>query len=309
MFENLPMTALRTFEASARLQSFKAAAEELAVTPTAVSHQIKSLEHWLGVPLFERLPRKVRLTECGQRLFDSTHAALLDIAQTVGQLRPRPSAGQLTVSTTPSFASLWLIPRLGRFYAAHPDINVRLDPQCQVIDLHRDASIDLVLRYGGGDEPSLHRQRLLQERFSVYGAPALLQRQAGRRPSTLISVSWPGSVLYQQAWAAWGEAAGVDWLEHVRLLDYEDESFALQAAIAGQGLALLSSLLVSESVAVGLLQPCRPDISVPGASYHALCVPGRERHPPVRAFLDWLSTEVAAATTQRQTNGELAHAR
>ncbi|MCW7540975.1 LysR substrate-binding domain-containing protein [Aquabacterium sp. A7-Y] len=294
MFDTLPMTALRTFEASARLQSFKAAADELAVTPTAVSHQIKTLESWLGVPLFERLPRKVRLTECGERLFKSTHTALLDIAQTVAQLRPQPSTGQLTVSTTPAFAALWLIPRLGRFYASHPEINLRLDTRCEVIDLHRDASVDLVVRYGSGDNPGLHSQRLLQERFGVYGAPALLQHAAGHRPSTLLSVCWGGSVLYRQAWMAWCDAAGVDWLAHVRLRDYDEESYALQAAIAGQGLAMLSSLLVSDSVAAGLLQPYRPEISVPGAGYNALCVPGRERHLPVRAFLDWLSTEVDA---------------
>ncbi|WP_218168361.1 LysR family transcriptional regulator, partial [Pantoea sp. B9002] len=104
MFANLPLTALRAFESAARQRSFKAAAEELVVTPTAVSHQIRSLEGWLGVPLFERLPRQVRLTDAGERLFRSLHGALLEIAQSVDTLRPQRSGTSLTISTTPAFA-------------------------------------------------------------------------------------------------------------------------------------------------------------------------------------------------------------
>lgn len=116
MFASLPVTALRAFEAAARLRSFKAAAAELAVTPTAVSHQIKALERHAGVALFDRVPQGVRLTDAGARLFASAHGALLDIAQTLDALRPASAAGALTLSTTHSFAALWLVPRLGRFY-------------------------------------------------------------------------------------------------------------------------------------------------------------------------------------------------
>ncbi|MFO6005012.1 LysR family transcriptional regulator, partial [Pseudomonas aeruginosa] len=165
MFASLPLTALRTFESAARQSSFKAAAEELAVTPTAVSHQIRSLEAWLGVPLFQRLPRKVRLTDCGERLFRSLHGALLEISQSVDTLRPQRSGGNLTVSTTPAFAALWLVPRLGRFYAAHPQINLRLDTNCEVLDLHQDASIDLVIRYSLDDYPNFYGLCLFDECF------------------------------------------------------------------------------------------------------------------------------------------------
>lgn len=171
MFASLPLTALRTFESASRLLSFKAAAQELSVTPTAVSHQIRALETWLGVPLFERLPRQVRLTEGGERLFHSVHGALLDVAQSLDTLRPQRSAGHLTVSTTPAFAALWLVPRLGRFYAAHTDINLRLDTQCEVVDLQQDASVDLVIRYSIGDYPNLYGQCLFDECFAVYGSP------------------------------------------------------------------------------------------------------------------------------------------
>ncbi|UCO99676.1 LysR family transcriptional regulator [Metapseudomonas lalkuanensis] len=292
MFSSLPLTALRTFESAARLSSFKAAAQELAVTPTAVSHQIRGLESWLGVPLFQRLPRSVRLTDCGQRLFGSLHGALLEVTQTLDQLRPQRSSGNLTLSTTPAFAALWLIPRLGRFYAEHPEISVRLDTSNTLIDLHQDASVDFVIRYGMGEYPNLHSQCLLDECFGVYGSPTLLASLGDRLPP-LITIRWRNALLYELGWKAWCQAAGEErLLEIAPQREYDEEHYALQAAIAGQGLVLASSVLVSESLASGLLVPYRPEVSVAGAGYSTLCVPGRERHPPVKAFFDWLSREV-----------------
>lgn len=291
MFASLPLTALRAFESASRLLSFKAAAEELSVTPTAVSHQIRSLESWLGVSLFDRLPRQVRLTDCGERLFHSLHGALLEVAQSVDTLRPQRSSANLMISTTAAFATLWLVPRLGRFYASHPNINLRLDTNCEVIDLHQDASVDLVIRYSLDDYPNLYGLCLFDECFAVYGSPEQVTLAATRQP-TLISVRWHNSRLYAYGWEAWCERAGESWLEGQPVIrEYDEEHYALQAAIAGQGLVLASNILVSESVASGLLQAYRPDIRVDGAGYSALCVPGRERHPPVRAFFQWLHEE------------------
>lgn len=291
MFASLPLTALRAFESASRLLSFKAAAEELSVTPTAVSHQIRSLESWLGVSLFERLPRQVRLTECGERLFQSLHGALLEVAQSVDTLRPQRSSANLMISTTAAFATLWLVPRLGRFYASHPNINLRLDTNCEVIDLRQDASVDMVIRYSLDDYPNLYGLCLFDECFAVYGSPEQVALAATRQP-TLISVRWHNSKLYAHGWEAWCGQAGENWLEGRPIIrEYDEEHYALQAAIAGQGLVLASNILVSESVASGLLQAYRPEIHVDGAGYSALCVPGRERHPPVRAFFQWLREE------------------
>ncbi|MCG6577803.1 LysR family transcriptional regulator [Pseudomonas sp. AF32] len=298
MFANLPLNALRSFESAARLLSFKAAAEELSVTPTAVSHQIRSLETWLGVQLFERLPRQVRLTDGGQRLFHSLHGALLEVAQSVDTLRPQRSNTHLTLSTTAAFAALWLVPRLGRFYARHPNINVRLDTHCEVIDLHQDASVDLVVRYSLDDYPNLYGLCLFDESFGVYGAPAQVAL-AARQPPTLISVRWHNSKLYAHGWDAWCAQAGETWLTRQPCMrEYDEEHYALQAAIAGQGLVLASNILVSESVASGLLVGYRPHVQVDGAGYSALCVPGRERHPPVRAFFQWLEEEARLSGAQ-----------
>ncbi|WP_350615885.1 LysR substrate-binding domain-containing protein [Pseudomonas sp. HY7a-MNA-CIBAN-0227] len=291
MFASLPLTALRAFESASRLLSFKAAALELSVTPTAVSHQIRSLETWLGVALFERLPRQVRLTECGERLFHSLHGALLEVAQSVDTLRPQRSVGNLTLSTTPAFAALWLVPRLGRFYAAHPGINLRLDTHCDVVDLQQDASIDLVIRYSLDNYLNLYGLCLFDECFAVYGSPEQVAL-ASTQPPTLISVRWHNSKLYALGWQAWCDKAGEHWLQQAKSIrEYDEEHYALQAAIAGQGLVLASNILVSQSVASGLLVPYRPQVSVDGAGYSALCVPGRERHPPVRAFFQWLQEE------------------
>ncbi|AHY08218.1 LysR substrate-binding domain-containing protein [Serratia plymuthica] len=291
MFATLPVTALRTFESAARLRSFKQAALELAVTPTAVSHQIKALERQLGFALFDRVPRGVRLTEKGERLFAGVHTALLDVANTLDALRPVPSAGALCVSVTHSFAALWLVPRLGRFYQAYPHYLVRLEACAEVIDLQQDASVDIAIRYSSANYPRLHQAARLEERFGVYGAPGLSATQL--QTPALITVRWRDSTLYENGWRDWCLAAGVDWWQrHRSLRAYDEEHYALQAAVAGQGLVLASSVMVSDLVRNGLLVAYRPEIGVPGAAYTALCVPGRERHPPVRAFLGWLQQEL-----------------
>lgn len=299
MFANLPVTALRTFESAARLRSFKLAAAELAVTPTAVSHQVKALEQRVGVALFERAPRGVRLTERGASLFAGVHGALLDIAQTLDALRPAPDAGALTVSTTHSFAALWLVPRLGRFHQAYPQYQLRLDANARPVDLLQDASVDVAIRYSQKRYPALVAACSLPESFGVYGAPALAARlggaRAGREAPALVTVRWRDSRLYDEGWRQWCEAAGLPrWRKPAAIHAYEEEHYALQAAIARQGLVLASSVMVSDSVRLGALAPLRPEVRVPGAAYTALCAPGRERHPPVRAFLDWLAREFEA---------------
>jgi len=179
------------------------------------------------------------------------------------------------------------VPRLGRFYAQHPNINVRLDTHCEVIDLHQDASVDLVLRYSLDDYPNLYGVCLFDESFGVYGSP----EQVARTPA-LISVRWHNSKLYAHGWEAWCAGSGENWLnQQPAIREYDEEHYALQAAIAGQGLVLASNILVSQSVASGLLVPYKGQVQVDGAGYSALCVPGRERHPPVRAFFAWLQEE------------------
>lgn len=292
MFRTLPVTALRTFESSARHLSFKSAADELAVTPAAVSHQVRSLEEWLGIALFDRLPRGVQLTEKGEKLFHSLHGALVEMARSTSSLRILPSTGKMTLTVPPSFAAFWLIPRIERFYARHPDIQLRLDISAETIDLQQDASTDVAIRYGSGAHAGLHVEARLEETFSVYGAPALADRGLDTAPPALITVEWRDSQEYAAAWQAWCDAAGVDWpRSNIPVRPYAEELYAFQAAIAGQGVVLASSIMVAETARTGLLKQLRPGVCVAGGSYAALCVPGRERHPPVRAFFAWLREE------------------
>lgn len=291
MFERLPLTALRAFEAAARRRSFKLAAAELHVTPTAVSHQVRLLEHELGLRLFLRLPRRVELTAQGRQLHDRLSGAFLEMADTLAALRATPAAGALTVTTTHSFAALWLVPRLHRFRAAHPQVQVRVEGRPEVVDLRVERSIDVALRYGAGRGAGLNTLWTLEEKFGVYGSPPLVASASKQAPS-LISVAWQDSTLYEDGWRQWCELAGVDWLRReTPLLEYKEEHYALQAAIAGEGLVLASSVMVTGSVQAGLLRPFRGDLCVAGGRYRALCLPGRARHPSVKAFLDWLQTE------------------
>ncbi|WZB70978.1 LysR substrate-binding domain-containing protein [Achromobacter xylosoxidans] len=204
----------------------------------------------------------------------------------------------MTVSTTHSFAALWLVPRLGRFHQAYPQYQLRLDANARPVDLLQDASVDVAIRYSQKRYPALVAACSLPESFGVYGAPALAARLGGRAPSGKRP-RWSrcaGAIRGCMTRAGGnGASAGLPrWRKPAAIHAYEEEHYALQAAIAGQGLVLASSVMVSDSVRLGALAPLRPEVRVPGAAYTALCAPGRERHPPVRAFLDWLAREFEA---------------
>lgn len=288
MFAKLPLTALRGFESAARLGSFKAAAQELNVSPAAISHQVKSLEAFLGVRLFERSSQSVRLSADGERLQPFMHRALLDIQHGLQVLSPPCTAQSLVVSTTPAFASLWLIPRLGDFHRLHPEIDARLHTSNDVVDLQRDASIDLAIRALFRPDPQLFEQPLLDEHFGVYCRPGWQPPAAGS-PVELIDVPWLSSAKVAVDWPAWCTKAGtLGWLENARFRRYDEEQHALQAAIAGHGLVLASNVLVTEAVGRGELVEYRPEVRLAGARYTLVCVPGRERQAAVRGFGEWL---------------------
>lgn len=294
MFSRIPLTALRAFEAAARTGGFKSAAEELSVTPAAVSHQVKSLETWLGLRLFERGGQGVRLTTSGEQLFRDAHRAMLDLSRSLDRLMPQqPSAATLTLTTIPSLAAQWLIPRLGSFHRAWPQVDLRVDTREDLVDLTRDASFDLAVRTVSRDDPRLHTVDLMQEHFAVYGAPRLFEADPDASIE-LINLRWQLPGPWVVDWKRWCAAAGLQgWLERARLREYDDEHHALSAALAGHGWVLASNVLVADAVARGQLRPYRPDVHLDGPRYVAVCVPGRERESPVREFLDWLLAQAA----------------
>ncbi|QHF31216.1 LysR substrate-binding domain-containing protein [Pseudomonas sp. R32] len=294
MFAKLPLTALRTFESAARLGGFKAASDELAVTPAAVSHQIKRLESHLGLLLFERSAQGVRLSEAGERLYLQVHQSLANLQRSLEALQPPGDRQQLTLTTTAAFASLWLIPRLGDFHHRHGDIQVRVLTGSEVVDLQRDQRFDLALRAEFNPDPGLQRMPLLAEHFSVYTPPGW-QEPPADQPLSLLEVPWSSVSGVVIDWARWCALAGCeDWLQRARFHRYDDEHYALQAAAAGYGLVLASNVLVADSVRQGLLQPWRDEVRLPAAQYSAVWLPGREREPTLRAFLDWLGSAICA---------------
>jgi len=305
MTRNLPpLNGLRAFEAAARHLSFTRAAAELHVTQAAVSHQIKGLEDWLGTPLFRRVNRALELTEAGHAYRVPVSEALGLIADATGRLFRQENGGVLTVSTMPSFASKWLVLRLGRFQAAHPDIEVRLHTSSQLVDF-AGRDVDVGIRLGRGQWPGVLAERLMTEDVFPVCAPAL---RDGPKP-----IRTPADLLrhtllhddYLITWSAWFAAAAAGGAmaggtpppgaEVDRGPRYSDSALLLQAAMAGQGVALARRVLVADDLAAGRLVRLF-DVTLPGEYAYYVVTPSHGRIPAkVRLFRDWLFAEVAAA--------------
>lgn len=287
-----PLNALRAFEAAARHLSFSRAADELNVTHAAVSHQIKALEEHFGVKLFRRLTRAVRLTDAGQALLPVLRDAFDAIAETAERLRARDESGTLTVATTPAFATRWLVPRLGRFYAAQPDIDVRLSPSMELVDFARD-DVDIAVRFGRGDWPGVVAELLMCLDMYPVCSPDLCDRAHPlREPGDLRHVTLLHDDL-REDWQRWLVAAGVAGLDLSRGPTFSETTALLQAAVAGLGVAVGHSALVADDLAAGRL--VRPfDITVAtDVGFYVVCPGATAARPKVKAFRDWLFAESA----------------
>ena len=288
-------TALRTFEAAARKGSFKAAAQELSVTPTAVSHQIRALEERLEIPLFVRRVRAVELTASGRQLFAVVHRAFQQILLALEEVSAAESV--LTVSTTPAFAALWLVPRLGRFQDRHPELRIQLDTGTTPIDLERDRRIDVAIRYGSGPYPELHATRLFEETFGAYGTPDYLRGLKRWSDAVLIETVWRKPRLTPVSWEAWLAEAGWAGSKAPPSRRFDHEHYVVQAALASQGLVLASSVLVADLLDRGWLEQHEPEVNLVGQRYTALCLERSASLRKVRHFLKWLEEEASAMKT------------
>ncbi|MEP3247304.1 MAG: transcriptional regulator GcvA [Sneathiella sp.] len=288
-----PLNALRAFEAAARYLSFSKAAEELYVTPAAVSHQIKALEEWLGVPLFRRMNRAVILTDEGQSYVLEVREGLSLISEATDKLEKQEASGALTVSTLPSFAVRWLLPRLGRFRELHPDIDVMLSASDHITDFAREP-VDLVIRYGSGNYPGLHVEKLLTEDslFPVC-SPSLLEGEHPlRTPEDLVHHNLLHDDL-RVDWETWLSAVNVQGIDPRKGLSFNDSSMVLTAAITGQGVALGRSTLAADLLASGrLVKPFDTELKA-GNAYFIVCPEGQSERPRFVAFRDWLHAEAA----------------
>lgn len=286
-----PLNALRSFECAARHLSFTRAAEELHVTQAAVSHQVKALEDFLGFKLFRRLNKSLLLTDAGQTYGPALSEAFEQVRQATRRVMSSHDHGPLTVSVLPSFASSWLVPRLGRFRQAHPDIDLLIDPNPAPVDLER-GSVDVAIRYGAGDYPGLHCEKLMTEDLFPVCAPQLLQ---GQHPIRGADDLRHAQLLHDDDhshWRAWITAAGVKGVDVSRGTIFTDSSMLLRAAMEGQGVAIARSVLVADALASGtLVRPFELSMSTRFA-YFALCLAERAEQPKIARFRDWLVEEI-----------------
>ena len=307
----LSWTALRAFESASRLGSFKEAAGELSVTPTAISHQIRRLESHLGLALFERLHRALQLTPAGESLAQEAQDAFLRLGRVLDSLRLEGRAvgpHALTVSCVPSFATKWLAPRLIEFQMSHPKTEFRVVADETLVDLRRDRIIDVALRYGPGPyDKELHARRLWPHgEIIAICAPAVAKDPALRSPAGLArhmlirtaTPAWRTTSKRSRPvseWEAWFAAAGVAIDGAIRkALEgplFNASQLAIEAAIAGKGIALAPEILVARDIASGRLVRLFATSIADRNAYWALCRAARAREARIRSFFKWLLAE------------------
>lgn len=306
MIERLPsLNALKAFEAAARHLSFSKAAEELYVTPAAISHQIKGLEDYLGVQLFHRLNRALVLTEAAQAALPKLQEGFACLAEAVQEIHNHDGQQTVTVWAAPSFAAKWLVARLNRFAALHPGIDLQVSASESLIDDKssrgaitdslRNHAIDVAIPFGQGEYPDYRVDKLFSVSVVPLCSPSLLEGEHPlRQPEDLIyhtlihdDTGYKG----RPDWPAWLETAGVDGVDTTRGLHFNHVSLALQAAIDGQGVVLSLKPLAADDLAAGrLIIPF--DLSLPVEyAYYVICPEATAERPEITAFREWLLDE------------------
>lgn len=287
--------ALRAFEAAARNLSFTNAAGELGLTQGAVSHQIKELETRLGMKLFKREAKGIALTEAGATYLPYVREALDRLRAGVDALRPQGDDTILTVSCSPNFAAKWLVPRLGTFLTDHPDMDLRISAAKRHVTFDDDR-IDLAVRHGNGEWPHLHVTQLCQEDLFPVCSPYLLQ--PGLQIDDLSGLT-NYTLLHDQDRSGWR-----DWLKEMGIplkqFDFDhgpvfsDTSLVMDAAVAGQGLALARSALAALELAAGRLVWPLPSATPAPFAYWIVCPKPRAQLPKIELFRQWLIAQAAA---------------
>jgi LysR family glycine cleavage system transcriptional activator len=285
-----PLSALRPFEAAARLESFSRAAEELALTHGAVSHQVRALEEHVGAPLFSRHGKRVALTPAGRAFAERVRGALDEISQAAEQLRQRRD-DRLTVSVLPSFASRWLMPRLIRFMDANPKVEVNVIASTALANFRED-EIDVAIRFGMGPWPPHDCEMFLEDEYFVVASPALAAKARLKAPRDLLKAR----IIREDRdyWRQWFEAAGVP-IEEAKAARgplFNDSTYALQAAARGEGIALARRSIATEDLERGVLKRLF-ELRVPSRErYWFVCPKETVDTMKVKAFKAWVKAEL-----------------
>ncbi|HEV2676024.1 MAG TPA: transcriptional regulator GcvA [Aliidongia sp.] len=282
-----PLNALRAFEATARHLSVKNAAEELCVTPGAVSQMLKTLELHFGVALFRRVNRGILLTDAGQNYLPPVRNAFRQIVEASRRVTPAADTGILTVSVTPFFATAWLVPRLTTFQDAHPDIDLQLVTGPALVDFSRDG-VDLAVRHGLGRYPGLRSERVLTVEVVPVAAPGLVARHGHpERPADLVR--WPHvHDADRKGWHLWFQAQDVDEIGAPRGPAFDDPGLLLQAVLGGQGAGMLPAAMVALELAEGRLVKLADAAWLEDFAYYLVYPEGNRRQSKVAAFRSWI---------------------
>ena len=293
-----PLNALRAFEAAARHLNFSRAADELSVTPGAVSQQIQNLEDFVGVALFKRTPKGLLLTDPAQIALPALREAFDRLAEAASMLTAAVDGRRLTVSMAPSFAAKWLVPRLGRFESLHPMVDVWVSAGMELVDFG-SGEIDVAIRYGAGRYPGLEVTRLMQETVIAVASPDLIERQplvdlADLANHVLLHDGSPDADESCPDWSMWLTARGVRGVDGTRGPRFNQSSLVIEAAVGGRGVALAKRALAQADLDAGrLVAPFQIATAVDFA-YYVVHPKAKGRLPQVKAFVAWLTAEAEA---------------
>ena len=282
-----PLNALRAFEASARQLSFTRAAEELFVTQAAISHQIKSLEEYLGIKLFMRKNRSLLLTEEGQSYFLDIKDVFNSIHDATEKLLARGAKGAITVSLQPSFAIQWLVPRLNAFNALHPDIDVRIKAVDQP-DNSLTEDVDVAIYHGRGRWSGVHADKLHTEYLVPVCSPLLLQ---GKKPLNTANDLAHHNLLHDTSrrdWKRWFKEAGIKGVNVNHGPIFSHSAMVVQAAVHGQGVALTNSILAKPDIDAGRLVCPFKNVLVSKNAFYIVCREQQMDIGKIAAFRDWV---------------------
>jgi len=293
MYSDLPpMNSIKVFDAAARLGSFKKASEELHVTPTAVSHQIKLLEETLGTLLFKRKTRAVELTQNGKLLANTTYNVLQQLTNTISEISS--SKKSITISTTSSFAAMWLLPNLNKFNKLYPDIEVVVKTGEQLDDLNRDWSIDLAIRYGIFEDSIENSELLMTEEIGMYATPNFIESITKMDEVNLLETKWQNKNFSEVSWSTLLKDINNSDVNYVMRL-FDQEHYIIQAALAEQGIALVSSLLAHNAIKQGWLIKydfIKTIKEIKGFSYYLVTPDHNLKSNSIVAFKNWILDEL-----------------
>ncbi|WP_413733765.1 LysR substrate-binding domain-containing protein [Sodalis sp. RH21] len=287
-----PLGALKAFDAVARHGSFKRAADEIGVTPTAVSHQIRVLEESLNTPVFARSAREVTLTAAGGRLRQATQRAFADLQAAVNDIYAAQQPPALTLTTTSNFLTHWLVPRLARLKTSCPSLDLRLHTGTELVDLAQN-TVDAAIRYSMAADDGLDATLLYEDAFVLVASPALgLTRLAELTARPLFHVDNRHIPQPSPDWRHWRDLYGPPELNIDAGLHFTDETHAIQAAIAGQGVAIVSSLLAQDFIDKNILA-VPFEFALPGGRYYFVTTKDKALREDVRQLKFWITQAMA----------------